>query len=178
MIEKGTIFYWGTNGSSAGHFLKVYGKDKLTYDERRRIEYALESVDSNHEIVNDVFKGKLSTFGSFYFNDMGTVFGMLSSPDDERYGCKTLFLVWGERKTETEMIDIAKSNDFFRKQFTRLAQRWKVDIPWLEKTTDYTIDDCISEFEKAYLENKYKESGAKLKLVASWLKIAKEHLKQ
>lgn len=176
MIEKGTIFYWGTDGC-AGHYLKVYGKNNLTYEERRKIELLLESVDSREEIVREIFSNKLNTFGRFYFTDMGTVFGMLSSPDDERYGCKTLFMVWGENKTETEMIDIAKNNDFFRKQFTKLAQRWKVDVPWLEKTTDYTIDDCISEFEKAYLENKYKESGAKLKLVTNWLKIAKEHLK-
>ena len=176
MIEKGTIFYWGTDGRP-GHYLKIYGKDKLTYEERRKIEYTLESVDSNVKIIHEIFKDKLNTFGSFYFEDMGTVFGMLSSPDDERYGCKTLFMVWGERKTETEMIDIAKNNDFFRKQFTKLAQRWKVNVPWLEKITDYTIDDCISEVEKAYLENKYKESGTKLKLVTNWLKIAKEHLK-
>lgn len=64
---------------------------------------------------------------------MGVFLSFSASPDDNRYGSKTVFFVEGTH-LKTEVLEALEEAPFVKKQFQKLADMYGVEIP---KIKDY-----------------------------------------
>lgn len=173
MIQNGDIFYMGTDGHP-GHHLVGLTKYIASYslDERDKLS---KFLDGGFKRINGLlekeFDNSCYKYGCAYVEGYGTLYGILLSPDDERYGSETLAFVWGEKKTKTEMIDIILETPFLKNRFLAVATKYKLQTPWSLPTIDYTIDDAIKELSTNSNkgEHKYSEARAKCMLICKWL---------
>ena len=173
MLEKGDLFYMGTDGRP-GHYLVGVTRNayKCSLEERDMLSKFLDGGFKRIEgLLEKSFDNKCNVFGQAYIEGYGTLFGILLSADDERPGSETLAFVWGERKNKYEMISIVENSPFLKERFKRVCDKYKLRYPWLPPKVDYSIDDAIKELStnSDKDEHKYSEARAKCMLICEWL---------
>ena len=129
-MQKGTIAYFGTSDTCAGHFPEIYAGG---YVDRRRDSNEFsnwcESM-SNREDLRKFWPTK-GTFATIVF-ECGTLFGCLLSPYDERGGSKTFLYVHGYSLSEQQMMQLVHKFPYVKRMFDTICRKYKLTLPPLE----------------------------------------------
>lgn len=114
------VAYFGTYGNNkAGHYFMAI-----------RGEFTSEEQDQIKMIDTDDFNRLVEKDGGFQFF-MWHSYGCLAfpaSPDDDRGGCKTVIFVENTNK-KIEVLEAVNASPFVKRQFERLSEMYKIDIP-------------------------------------------------
>lgn len=114
------IAYFGTDGCIGHYFKSISGRFSLQEEED------LSKIDEDFQLFG------FSGFGFFMYKGYGCL-SFPASPDDNRYGSKTVFLVEGAY-LKTKVLEALEEVPFVKKQFQKLADMYGVEIP---KIKDY-----------------------------------------
>lgn len=89
-------------------------------------EEDLSEIDEDFQLFG------FSGFNFFMYKGYGCL-SFSASPDDNRYGSKTVFFVEGAH-LKTEVLEALEEAPFVKKQFRRLADMYGVELPKMDKT--------------------------------------------
>lgn len=109
------IAYFGTDGCP-GHYFKAISGEFSPQEEED-----LSKIDEDFQLFG------FSGFIFFMYKGYGCL-SFSASPDDNRYGSKTVFFVEGTC-FKTGVLEALEEAPFVKKQFQKLADMYDVELP-------------------------------------------------